>query len=314
MSQQDPPEAPEQRTNWYARLTIVFLFLFATFWSLGPFFFWTLLSLALYFGFFAIYTSSAVKTFFDRITTQLKEGPPPVTNPYQSFRPRQAQSTGSPASLAMQKTVRFLVIGFLGLFVLFFIIGIFTSTDEGVESTDTETVSIPEVPEEDNGTTYWNEKGNAALQNDLYDSSLYYYDQALRIDEQDMYALYNKGLAYVLHQQYQRGNSLARRCIAYHPEYDPAWWLLGYSYDLTNNTDSALYFLERAYTNGYTNPDFLQLTAEVYIKKGRTTDALNAYQKVVEQDTSRAEVWQKMAELDPSQAENYLRKVRALGK
>lgn len=175
-----------------------------------------------------------------------------------------------------------------------------------------EEMTLSEAQAEDNGTTYWNEKGNAALQNELKDSALYYYDQALAIDPGNMYALYNKGLAYILRQEYRRGNGLARRCLSYHPDYDPAWWLLGYSYDLTNETDSSLYCLEQAYQHDYAEPDFLKLLAEVYEKKGRRPDALAVYQKVIGMDSSNVDVYRKMAELDPNNAEVYLRKAREL--
>lgn len=151
------------------------------------------------------------------------------------------------------------------------------------------------------------------MSNEKMDSALYYYDQALAIDPDDMYALYNKGLVYTLRQDYRNGNAFGRRCLATHPEYNPAWWLLGYNYDQVNNVDSALYCLERAYQQEYYQPDFLTLLSEVYIKKNRRPEALGVYQKIVELDTTRADIFKKMAELDPSNSEKYMQKVRALG-
>jgi hypothetical protein len=54
--------------------------------------------------------------------------------------------------------------------------------------------------------------------------------------------------------------------------------------------------------------------AEVYIKKSRRSDALQAYVKLVGMDTSRADIWRKMAELDLSNADAYRRKAQALEK
>lgn len=301
---------PKSGINWPATLAVIFLFLFAIFWSLGPFFFWVLLSMAGYFGFLALYTSSSIKNFFTQLTTQFRSTASDPSNPYQAFRSRQSQPRPSQTTVSPQKVIRIVVIFFGSMFLFFFTVGIFATSDD--ETPVEETSTISEEPADDHGNPDWNEKGNAALQNDLYDSAHYYYDQALQLDPQDMYALYNKGLAYILHKDYQRGNQLARRCVAYHPDYDPAWWLLGYSYDLINYSDSSLYCLERANADGYTNPDFLQLLAEVYVKKGRNSEALTTYQKLVEFDTTKAEVWQKMAELDPAHAEAYLQKARAL--
>ncbi|MBL7852296.1 MAG: hypothetical protein JNN04_15440 [Cyclobacteriaceae bacterium] len=304
----DEDPEPNEKSKWPKRLGFLFLFVFAIVWSLGPFFFWVPLSLSGYFFFLHFYQSSRILDSIREAFTSFGKRPPP-TNPYQSFRPRSSTPTGKEISFNPQKVIRGIVIGFVALFFFFFLIGLFFGGDE---SAPQEEIQITETPAEDDGTTYWNEKGNAALQNDLRDSALYYYDRALAIDPENMYALYNKGLAYILRQEYRRGNGLARRCLTYHPDYDPAWWLLGYSYDLTNETDSSLYCLEQAYQHDYAEPDFLQLLAEVYVKKGRRPEALAVYQKVIGMDSTKVDIYKKMAELDPGNAEQYLRKARAL--
>jgi hypothetical protein len=305
----DETSTSGKESKWPKRLGFIFLLLFALLWSLGPFFFWTLLSLAGYFFFLHFYHSTrfldSIRQTFSSFGTKS-----PPTNPYQTFRPRSSPTPGVPSPVQVAKIIRGIVIGFVSLFFFFFLIGIFFGDDES--ATPEEYTVTEATPEEDNGTTYWNDKGNAALQNELKDSALYYYDQALAIDPENMYALYNKGLAYILRQEYRRGNGLARRCLTYHPDYDPAWWLLGYSYDLTNETDSSLYCLEQAYSHDYSEPDFLQLLAEVYIKKGRRPEALAVYEKVVAMDTTKADIYRKMAELDPANAEVYLSKARAV--
>jgi hypothetical protein len=306
----DETSTSGKENKWYRRLGFIFLLLFALLWSLGPFFFWTLLSLAGYFFFLHFYHSTRFLDSLRQTFSSFGTKSPP-TNPYQTFRPRSSPTQEVPSPIHVARIIRGIVIGFVSLFFLsFFLIGVFFGEDEPAtpeEYTVTETTQ-----EEDNGTTYWNEKGNAALQNDLTDSASYYYDQALAIDPENMYALYNKGLAYILRREYRRGNGLARRCIAYHPDYDPARWLLGYSYDLTNETDSSLYFLEEAYSRDYSEPDFLQLLAEVYVKKGRRSEALAVYERVIAMDTTKADIYRKMAELDPGNAEVYLRKARAV--
>ena len=298
----------DYKGKWLKIAGYLFLFLFALLWSLGPFFFWTTLLLAGYFFFLHFYRSTRLQDSIREAFSAFGEKRPPM-NPYQSFRARTATPLGKDTAVNPQKIIRGIVISFLSLFLFFFLIGVFFGEEQNEPQEET---TMTEIPVEDNGTTYWNEKGNAALQNDLKDSALYYYDQALAIDPENMYALYNKGLAYVLRREYRRGNGLAKRCLRYHSDYDPAWWLLGYSYDLTNETDSSLYCLEQAYQHNYAEPDFLQLLAEVYVKKDKRTEALTVYQKVIEMDTTRADVFRKMAELDPENAEQYLQKARAL--
>ncbi len=197
------------------------------------------------------------------------------------------------------------------LLVFLFLIGIFTDTEDPINTTETieGSEAIP-----DDGTAYWNDRGNASLENASYDSAFYFYDQALAIDPNNTYALYNKGLAYTLQQDYRRANEYARKCTRFHPDYNPAWWLLGYNYDLMNKTDSAVYCMEKAYLSDYSQPDFLQLMAEVYIKKDRRKDALGAYKKLVALDTTKADIFRKMAELDPANADTYRRKAAALEK
>lgn len=301
--------SPSDKENkWPKRLGILFLFLFALLWSIGPFFFITPLALSFYFFFLHFYHASnffdSIRQTFSNLGTHKKPA-----NPFQSFRPRSAASSSQDLSVQSQKVIRSLVLGFIIMFFTFFLIGIFSNDDEPAPAEES---VVTEDAVEDERTTLWNEKGNIALNNNLKDSALYYYDQALAIDPENMYALYNKSLAHILSQEYRQGNGLARRCLALHPNYDPAWWLLGYSYDLTNETDSSLYCLEQAYQHDYSDPEFLKLLAEVYLKKNRGSDALAVYQKVVETDTTQVDIYRKMAELDPSNSEQYLRKARAL--
>lgn len=310
MSESDPHIKPKG-INWSAWLALTFLFLFALLWSLGPFFFWVPLSLAGYFGFLAIYSSSSLREFAEKFSSSFQQGKPPVTNPYQTIRSRRPSPPQPPGTVSPRRIV-LVVMLFLGsLFLFFVIVGIIVGVND--DTGDAEAVSPVEDTEEDDGTSYWIDKGTAAVDNKLYDSAHYYLDQALKIDGENMYALYNKGLAFILTGNYPSGNALARRCVYYHPDYDQAWWLLGYSYDLTHNTDSSLYCLEKAFDNGFNNPDFLELTGEVYLKKGKNGDALAVYQKLVDTDTTRGAAWLKLAELDPSNAAYYQKKARALG-
>jgi tetratricopeptide (TPR) repeat protein len=296
--------------RWPAWLTILFLILFAIFWSLGSFFFWGLFGLTLCFGFLWIYTSASFRAKMDAIRSAFSRQSRPPKNPYQAFRPRSEAQSSPVQPLNIPRVIRLLTIGFFALFFFFFIVGLFFGDDEGAGEEVT-LQNYEEAPLEDS-TTVWNDRGNAALENNKFDSAFYYYDQALAIDPQSVYALYNKGLAYSLKQDYRRSNGLARQCVLYHPDYDPAWWLLGYNYDLTSNVDSAMYCLEKAYANGYNQPDFLQLVAEVYVKRDRRKEALEVYKRIVDMDTTRAEIFRKMAELDPVNADTYRNKARAL--
>ncbi|MDZ4715001.1 MAG: tetratricopeptide repeat protein [Cytophagales bacterium] len=293
MNKSDNQPLPDK---WKGRLALLFLGLFALLWSLGSFFFWVLLGLCAYFGVLWIVSTGASKSLFSsvaqhrpsaRFTTASPQAPP-VT---------QRSTTGT-----VLRFIRILLIFFAGLFLFLFLVGLFSGDDESVDPTNTES------PAAGGDTTWWNSKGNAAMDQSNYDSALIYYDRALARDPRDRYALYNKGLVFTMQKNYRRSNQMARHCLRVHPDYDPAWWLLGYNYDIQDNPDSALYALEKAYFNGYKEPDFLDLIADVYVRKNRKSSALEAYQRLIAIDSTRAAVYRKMAELDPSNAEKYIQK------
>ena len=300
---------PPEKSSWKRRLAIFFAILFAIFWSLGSFFFWTLLALAFYFGFLSFLDSRALDSLMDSFRNQQAQ----ARNPNRSYQPRPETVPPPDGANRLARIVRTIIYSFFALFLFFFLIGIFFGKKAQTPSESTESTEVITADEEpDDGTTQLNDKGNAALGDKKYDSAIWYYDKALKIDPENRYALYNKGLTYTLQQDYRRGNSFAKKCVRYHDEYNPAWWLLGYNYDLLSNPDSAMYCLERAYARGYSQPDFLQLVAEVYVKKDKRTKAVEAYKKVLEQDSARVEVYTKLAELEPSKSDWYRKKANAV--
>jgi len=306
----EAPQKPSERSKWPGRMALLFTLLFAIFWSLGAFFFWTFLMLALYFAFLDFYYSDTLRRWVDGFSTafQSRQTQPPP-NPYQTFRPRTGPSeTQAPQQVKARQVIRLVLFGFAFVLFFFFLVGLFSTAENSLA---TESTPV-ELPEQETGTTFWLEKGNAAMSNEKMDSALYYYGQTLALDPENMYGLYNTGLVYFLQDNYSKGNGFARRCLQYHPDYDPAWWLLGWGYDKAGKTDSAVYCLEQAYQHEYYQPEFLTLLSEVYIKTNKRRELLGVYQKMVDLDTTRADIFRRMAELDPSNAEKYMQKVRAL--
>lgn len=309
------PISTSNSPKWPRILALLFLLLWAFLWSLGPFFSRTLMALALYFSFMTFYTSVSVRDWLKNLFSSVRQPSAPRFAPRPTFQ--QAPQPGVEPDAAeivkkVFKIIKYVIIGFASLFFILFFIGVLLVDEEqapAAEETVTTNTDLSISPAE-----YFTEKGNTALNNRLNDSAHYYYDEALRIDPQYVYALYDKGLAYINSNDFTRGNALARRCLRYHPDYDQAWWLLGYSYDKTGNIDSALYCLETAKNHDYSDPNFLELLGEVYEKKGRRGDALDAYRKVITLDTTKADVYRKLAVLDPEHASEYLRKAEALGK
>jgi tetratricopeptide (TPR) repeat protein len=309
------PEYKPNSPKWPKRLALLFILLYAIFWSLGPFFSRTLFALAGFFSFMALYTSVSVRDWLQKLWASGRPQAAPRFAPRPTY---QATSVpGVPTDVAaiakkILRVVRFIIIGVASIIFILFLIGIFLVDEEPAPAEEETVVTTSEQPVSQ--VEYFTEKGNTAMNNGLTDSAHYYYDKALSLDPQNVYALYDKGLAYILSNDYYRGNALTRRCLRYHSDYDQAWWLLGYSYDKMNNTDSALYCLEKAKGHDYSDPGFLELLGEVYEKKGRRNDAVETYQKLVTLDTTKADIYRKLAVLDPTHAREYLQKAEALGK
>jgi len=294
------PSSPE-KTKWPLRMAFISFLLFSIFWSLNAFFFWTFLLLSAYFVFLHFYLSGGIVAWLDGIFSGRRNRAEPPPNPYASFRPRQPEQQQSSQGKG-KGFVQLIVVVFFLITLFTFLYGLFSRVENMGESAESMNM---EIPEEETGTTDWLEKGNAALSNEKQDSALYYYGQALVMDPENVYGLYNSGLVYVLQDDYQNGNKFIHRCLQFHPDYDPAWWLLGWSYDKTGKTDSALYALEKAYQHEYYQPEFLQLLADVYMKKANRRNALEVYQRMYSLDSTRTDLLRRMTELDPSNAEKY---------
>lgn len=308
------PDVTPSSPKWPKRLALLFILLYAIFWSLGPFFSWTLFALAGYFSFLAIYTSVSVRDWLQKLWASGRPSAAPRFAPRPTYQPTPEPGIATDAAAIVKKifrVVRFIIIGAVSIIFILFLIGIFLVDEEPAAAEETVVTNTGQPVSQ---VEYFTEKGNTAMNNGLTDSAHYYYDKALRIDPQNVYALYDKGLAYILSNDYYRGNALTRRCLRYHSDYDQAWWLLGFSYDKMNNTDSALYCLETAKGHDYSDPGFLELLGEVYEKRGRRGDALDAYLKLITVDTTKADVYRKLAVLDSEHASEYLKKAAALEK
>jgi tetratricopeptide (TPR) repeat protein len=298
----EAPTPEKSKNKWPVRLAVLFCFLFALFWSLGSFFFWTLLGLSAYFVFLAFYSSDAKISWFNRRSTS--------ESPYPAYR-RSSRKTPPQDQLSLgRKIIRALVIGFGGMLVLLFIAGIFAkqNTDPSSESTGTNS-SEPAATNED---TDYVGRGNDFFDKTQYDSALINYDKALAIDPENQYALYNKALVFYMKKDYRRSIGLVKKCLRLYPDYDTGWWLMGDDYSSLNNNDSAAICLDKAYSHGYSDPGFLQLMGDVYLKKNDRVKARELFLKVITQDSSKAEVYRQLADLDPENADLYRKKARAL--
>jgi tetratricopeptide (TPR) repeat protein len=293
--------ASSGKGKWYKLIAILFAALFSIFWSLGSFFFWFLLGMSLYFGFLALYSSG--------IEFNLFEGRPREQDRYGSFRNPQGQSQGNPVSAT--KIVRIVVFSIVGFFFFLVLVGLFVGED-APDSTDTTSSENASMPDEANGTIDYTTKGNDFFSAANYDSAIWCYDQVLAGNPTDQYGLYNKSLSFFMKKEFTTSIDIVKKCLAEHPDYNEAWWLLGDDYYSINNLDSATYCLERAYNNNFREANFLQLMAENYVKLGEQQKAKEFYLQVVDKDPSNVDSYKELIKLDPENSDQYQRKISEL--
>jgi tetratricopeptide (TPR) repeat protein len=197
--------------------------------------------------------------------------------------------------------------------ILLFVVGIFSTKDS-------DNTAVPEEVEKDEASeaaqkddeTIFIDKGNGFFSDAQYDSALKYYEKTLYVNPLNQYALYNKALVFSMKKDFWGSISIVKKCLRLDPDYNEGLWLLGDDFASVNYYDSAIFTLERAYRNGYADPGFLQLMGEVYLKKDNRAKATELYKKVLEQDSSKVDVYRQLAELDPANAVWYRKKAEAL--
>jgi tetratricopeptide (TPR) repeat protein len=286
------------KSRWARTLAISFAALFAIFWSLGSFFFWLLLGCSVYFTFLSIYFSDTQFNFF--------AGRQDNRDPDTGYRGPDASRGGTAPNPAV-RAVRIIVFSVIGFFTFLFFVGIFFGEDVPEDNDASATQETNETSAA--VSTDDNSKGNAFFNDGNYDSALWYYDRVLVKNPDDQDGLYNKSLVHAMNQRYSESIPLVRRCLQLYPNYNEAWWLLGYDYNAINNLDSAVYSVERAYNNDFKETSFLELMGEIYSKTGARDKAKEFYLKVIEKDSDNINACKALIELDPDNAARYQERI-----
>lgn len=285
------PSDPSKKSSRYLTWAIASCGLLALLWPLGNFVFWIMLGFITYFGFLSYYYRAKATPIFERP----KRAIPETTNPAQAVW----------VVIRRLKPIHLiLAIGGLGLLLMILVPNLRSSVSESVNSEVEPVVNIDSLVD----------LGNERYNRGEYEPALNYYDQVLQADPTNQFGLYNKALVYYSKKDYRKSIALVNYCIEENPDYGPAYYLLGDDFKFINQTDSALYFFEKAYDLGVRDAGLLQNLGDISYDQKENKKAIQFYKQAVEQDTTLALVFERLAELEPSQAESYLRRAALVRK
>jgi len=270
-------------------IAIVLMFLMALFWSLSSFFIWAFLAAASYCWFLAWY--------------YYQQSLPPDEVSAGRASPDYPPTASTLSRTNLPKALIPVVIGLVVTIALARII--FTSgSDDHNQAENTENASNDETVNSDDVDAL-NTKGNEFFDKSNYDSAMVYYNKVLDIDPTNQYGQYNRALVFYSQKDYYKPIPILRKCLAEHPDYNEAYWLLGVVYYDRNTMDSAVIALNRGYDKGFRNAHFLRLLASTYENKDNSK-AVKYYKEAVGQDSTIADSYDKLATLDPDHATQYV--------
>lgn len=276
---------------------VISIFLLALTWSIDGFFILLFLGTASFFGFLSFY-------FRPRQVEREPQRP--------SWQGRNQTTSYLDNSPKINKKILALlpiVIGITFFVIVFRVINSSPSSEvesSPVELNITESDNSQSVLKSDpNNIDALTNVGNEFYGQQQYDSAMKYYERVLKIEPSNQYASYNKALVFFSRKDYTRSIKIVRQCLNQHPDYGYGYYLLGDNYHSINRPDSAITCFEQAYQFEVRDADMLQTWGEISKQQGNTTKAIELYKQVLEQDSSKVEIYSRLAALEPSEAARY---------
>lgn len=213
MEQQQFEKTPAKANRWFKAFIVLALLYGITF-SLDAFFNWVF--------FFGAAYSLFLSYYYLPMQPKIFQGRPKAS------RFDQQQQAGNPNTWTAKKIIQLIAYTIGGLFVLLFIIGIFSDDDQPVDTDASESA----VTLTGTGNDFVNKGEN--------DSADYYYTRALEIDPNYLEAVYGKGL--VLYNRGEKDEANKNFLQAYEGGYRYPWlsWVLADANDKAGNTDKAI--------------------------------------------------------------------------
>jgi tetratricopeptide (TPR) repeat protein len=291
----DEDQKLQQKAKRAKTACIISLFLFALTWSIGGFFILFFLGAASFFGFLSVYYRPR----------QIEREP---------VRPSWQKQSHPGSAQKINKTILSLIPIIIG--VTFFAIAFRVLNSDSAIETESNPIEVGNAEADNSQSVLQSDPNNIDALIDIgnefygqgqYDSAMKYYERVLKIDPSNQYAQYNKALVFSSRKDYTRSIKMVRQCLSQHPDYGYAYYLLGDNYRSISRLDSAIICFEQAYQFEVRDADMLQAWGEINKQQGNSAKAIELFKQVVEQDSSRAEIYSRLAELLPSEAPRYRR-------
>jgi len=150
--------------------------------------------------------------------------------------------------------------------------------------------------------------GNALLLDIQYDSAMVYYDKAIEINPDYVYAYYNKSVARYNQNRYDEAIQFSRQALQVDETYTDALTMIADSFYAKQRLDSALHYYERAYEDGARSAWVCHVMAYLYDQKGKNQEAIAFYKEALYYDSTKTEVYTRLAEMiGGSEGEKYRR-------
>jgi Tfp pilus assembly protein PilF len=291
----DSIEQNKRRVNRYVKWVIVCSFLLALLWPLGNFIFWIFAGAIAYLLFLIFYYS-----------------PRTPKNEFKSTRfsgnasSRQERSKPLAGKDLRKRSIIFLAVSF-GFFILVFVM-VWSAFDDGQndkKETDVEqSIAYESSPEVDTLVNV----GIRFYQANQFEKAKESFEEALKIDSKNKFALYNRALVYYSLNNYRQSIKGCYECLKYHPSYGYAHYLLGDNYFNLKQYDSAIISFEFAYTHDVPDVQLALNLGEAHLAKGNKNKAIRYFSEALDQDSSLVNAYDRLAEIEPSKA-NFYRKL-----